>query len=206
MQLNNLKIMTKKNNVAIFLFAGIAVLVVVIVGIVLKNTSDAQKQGTQAVESTNSLVGKPLPAMQLTDKNGQTYPLENLKGKNVVLFFNEGIRCYPACWDQIAAFGTDPRFNSPDTIALSVVVDRPADWEQAQSKMPDLAKAIMLFDNRGSVSKKLGLLSANSSMHSGSMPGHTYLLIDKQGIVRDIYDDANMATNNDLIYEKISKF
>ena len=89
-------------------------------------------------------------------------------------------------------------------VALSVVIDSPQDWEQARSKMPDLAKATILFDSGARASKQYGLLSAHSSMHAGSMPGHTYIVIDKQGIVRDVYDDANMAVNNDILSKKIA--
>ena len=40
-------------------------------------------------------------------------------------------------------------------------------------------------------------------MHKGTYPGHTYILIDKQGIIRFTYDDPTMAIQNDLIYSKI---
>ncbi len=154
----------------------------------------------------NSLVGKPFPASQLFDKDGKQYSIDNLKGKNVVLFFNEGIMCYPACWNQVAALGTDQKFNNQDTVALSVVVDKPGDWQQAMAKMPDLAKATILFDQNSAVSRQLGLLSLTSSMHKGSVPGHTYIVLDKQGVVRYVYDDPNMAINNDMISKKIAEF
>jgi len=57
--------------------------------------------------SLTDLVGKPVPAFSLRDRHGTEYSADKLKGKNIVLFFNEGIMCYPACWDQIAAFGKD---------------------------------------------------------------------------------------------------
>lgn len=198
--------MTKNSNVKLIIYSAIVGVVILIIGLALATTSKTQKEQNQATDSTNSLVGKTLPDMQLTDKTGQLYSLENLKGKNVVLFFSEGIMCYPACWDQIVAFGTDPRFNSSDTIALSVVTDQPSEWEQAKSKMPDITKATILFDQGARASKQYGLLSAHSSMHAGEMPGHSYILIDKQGIVRDVYDDNKMAVNNDLISQKINEF
>lgn len=197
--------MTKNNNIKTIIFSVIVGGIILIIGLALATTNKTQKEQTKATESTNSLVGKPLPDMQLTDKTGQPYPMQDLKGKNVVLFFSEGIMCYPACWDQIVAFGTDPRFNSGDTVALSVVTDKPSEWEQAKNKMPDIAKATILFDQGARASKQYGLLSSHSSMHAGEMPGHTYILIDKQGIVRDVYDDDKMAVNNDLVSQKISE-
>jgi peroxiredoxin len=199
-------------------YIGLAGIVVVVIGIALSNTSKTAEQKQESVATTNNLVGKPLPDIQLKDKTGKIYELTSLKGKNVVLFFNEGLMCYPACWNQMASFATDPRFNSGDTVALSVVTDPAASWETASAKMPDLAKATILFDTASddpnahhgdatnTASYKLGMLSVGSSMHPGQSPGHTYILIDKQGIVREVMDDANMAVNNDQLIEKISKY
>lgn len=195
-----------KNNYKELVIVGIIGAVALVISAALMQTSNKQKQETQGQELAGSLLGQPLPELQLRDKSGEAYPLQAMKGKNLVLFFNEGIMCYPACWNQIAAFGTDARFNSPDTAAFSVVIDSAKDWETAQQKMPDLAKATILFDQNAQASRQLGLLSAHSSMHAGSMPGHTYLLVDKQGLVREVFDDANMGVNNDLLMDKISKF
>lgn len=196
--------MTK--NIKPFVYIGITTVAVVIVGIALFNTSKTSEQKQEAVTTTNSLVGKTLPLVELTDKEGKAYDLASLKGKNVVLFFNEGLMCYPACWNQMAAFGKDARFNSSDTVALSVVVDSPQDWQKAIDKMPDLAKSTTLFDKGATSSHHLGILSMGSSMHTGQLPGHTYILLDKQGVVREVFDDANMGVNNDMLAEKISKF
>lgn len=195
-----------KNNIKTFLIISLVAVALVVIGIALMNTNKISEQKQQAVETSTSLINKPFPNVMLKDKDGKAYPLESLKGKNVVLFFNEGLMCYPACWNQMAAFGTDARFNSTDTVALSVVVDSSQDWQQAIAKMPDLAKAITLFDVGASVSRQLGILSMGSSMHTGQLPGHTYILIDKQGIVREVFDDPNMGNNNEAILQKISKF
>lgn len=205
-----------KNILKPFLIMGLGAIAVIIVGITLFKTSENIKQTQKAVANANELIGKPLPAIQFPDKDGRSYDLSSFKGKNMVLFFNEGIGCYPACWDQMASFGTDPRFNSEDSVAFSVVTDTPQDWQTAFAKMPDLAKAIILFDSGASashhtvptdtVSYRLGMLSMGSSMHTGIMPGHTYIMVDKQGIVRDVYDDPNMAMNNDKLFEMISKY
>lgn len=153
----------------------------------------------------NSLVGKSLPDIQLTDKDGKVYTTENFKGKYTILFFNEGMMCYPACWNQMAGFGSDIRFNANDIQAISVLVDPSKDWQRAIDKMPELAKAETLFDAGANVSKKLGLLTLPSSMHRGSLPGHTYIVLDKDAIVRYVFDDPNMAIANDMLFAKIEE-
>ncbi len=171
-------------------------------------SSDSMHGGSAMAENSdalNSLIGKPMPDFQLADKDGKVYTATDLKGKNTVLFFSEGLMCYPACWNQMVAFGTDPRFNSADVSALSIVVDSPQDWQQAIAKMPDLAKTITLFDTGATVSKELGMLTTASSMHRGSLPGHTYVVLDKEGVVRYVLDDPNMAPGNDMLFAKIGE-
>lgn len=153
----------------------------------------------------NALVGKTAPDFSLTDHNGTTYSLADLKGKDVVLFFNEGMMCYPACWNQIASLGADSRFKGSEVVALSVVVDSASDWNQAIAQMPELKAATVVHDNGGSVSTKYGMLTTKSSMHYGQLPGHSYVVIDKQGIVRHVYDDPNMAIHNDTLATELSK-
>ncbi len=156
-------------------------------------------------DALNSLMGKPIPNIELKDKEGKTYTAADFKGKNIVLFFNEGLMCYPACWNQIASFGSDERFNSSDIQAISVVVDSANDWKTAIAKMPQLAKATTMFDEGASASRQLGMLTTASSMHRGSLPGHTYVVIDKEGIVRYVFDDPNMAMANDILFSKIKE-
>jgi len=169
---------------------------------------DSMHGGTSAQSGTSqsgldSLVGKPAPEFSLKDRNGTVYSPESLKGKNVVLFFNEGIMCYPACWNQMVALATDNRLQTADTVAYSIVTDSPDQWQQAITKMPALGKATILFDTDKSVSKGFGMLNVSSSMHYGAYPGHSFVVVDKEGIVRFVFDDPNMGINNDKVVESL---
>jgi len=173
---------------------------------ILDNMHNGQSSASVDYAQLNSLVGKPLPNIELVDKNSKKYTNESLKGKNTVLFFSEGLMCYPACWNQIAQFGSDPRFTTDKIQVFSVLADSSNDWQKAIEKMPELAKANTLFDIGAVVSRKLGLLTLPSSMHRGSLPGHTYIVLDKEGVVRYINDDPNMAIWNDMLISKMSGF
>lgn len=153
----------------------------------------------------DGLLNKPAPSFSLTDRSGNNYSNASLKGKNVVLFFSEGLSCYPACWNQIASFATDQRFNTSDTVALSVVLDTPDDWQKITQKMDGIDKANIVFDNGGQISRTFGMMSVTSSMRQGTSPGHTYVVIDKQGIVRYVFDDPSMAVRNDQIAAELAK-
>lgn len=158
-----------------------------------------------SLASLNNLMDKPAPAFSLADRDGRVYSSDNLRGKKVVLFFNEGLMCYPACWNQIVALSKDDRFKNDDTVVLSVVVDSKEDWQSAINKMPELAQATVVFDVGAAVAKTFGVLTTPSSMHVGSLPGHTYVLIDKEGTVRYVFDDPNMGIRNDQLVEEIAK-
>jgi len=154
----------------------------------------------------DQLVGKPAPDFTLNTYDGKRVSLSSLKGKKAVLFFNEGLSCYPACWNQIAALGSDARLNNDKVATLSIVVNTAAEWKTAVNKMPELGKETMLIDGDKTVSNQYGMLNLNSSMHKSTLPGHTYVVIDKDGIVRWANDDAKMAVNNDALIEQLGKF
>ena len=79
------------------------------------------------------------------------------------------------------------------------------EWEKAIDKMPELSSATILHDTSKNVSKEYGVLSLPSSMHKGQFPGHTYLVIDKEGIIRFIKDDPQMAVRNDELTTELEK-
>jgi len=150
-------------------------------------------------------VGQKAPDFELESISGETVKLSDYLGKNVVLFFNEGSMCYPACWDQIAGLGNDLRFDTESIAAFSVVVDTKSQWLDIVSKSPNLAKSKILFDTSRSVSKAYDVLYLDSPMHPGALPGHTYFIIDKEGIIRFTLDDPNMALANDKLIKEIEK-
>lgn len=187
-------------------------LAVIAASLVWLGASIAKKTGNEAgaALSGKSIVfseaaGKEAPDFVLDDINGSKVKLSDLRGKNVVLFFNEGLMCYPACLDQVAELGKDSRFNNESVSAFSVVVDSPAGWKQAQKELPYLASAKVLFDNDGDVSKLYGVLKLPSVMHYGRYPGHTYFIIDKNGIIRYTLDDPNMGLRNEQLFSELQK-
>ncbi|OGF51750.1 hypothetical protein A3I27_03705 [Candidatus Giovannonibacteria bacterium RIFCSPLOWO2_02_FULL_43_11b] len=155
--------------------------------------------------SFKEAVGKKAPDFELESIDGKIVKLSDYLGKNVVLFFNEGSMCYPACWDQIAELGNDNRFDAESIITFSIVADSKSQWLEIVSKSPNIAKSKILFDTARSVSKAYDVLYLDSSMHPGGFPGHTYFIIDKNGIIRFTLDDPNMALANDKLIKEMEK-
>lgn len=191
----------------------IAVLTIIIIGFGVEKFSKQGEGGTgssaEKGNTTNNLsqllVGKPAPAFSLADRDGNVYTNDTFKGKRVVFFFNEGLVCYPACWNQMMEFPKDKRFDQNDVAVFSVVVDTKESWQKAIEKMPELGNVKVLFDNEKKTSKDFQMLSASSSMHAGNLPGHSYVVLDKEGVVRYVLDDPKMAINNGTIYSEIEK-
>lgn len=212
--------MNENNNISATIMMAIAV---VVVGVLVWGGSQDRNSELTAVKTPiadthsnplnvdvsvapiNELVGKPASDFALADKNGKVYSLSELRGKNIIMFFNEGLMCYPSCWDQIVTFVRDDRLNREDTVVLSVVVDSPEEWQEAIRQMPELTEAVVVFDDSTEVSKQFGMLGTESSMHKGLFPGHTYIVIDKEGIIRYVLDDPSMRINNDKLVTELGK-
>lgn len=162
--------------------------------------------GGATVDATvfNNLIGKTAPDFILEGYDGKKITLSELKGKNVILFFNEGLMCYPACWNQIAAFGKDTQLQAK-AVVLNITADPKNNWKQAIVKMPELASATVLFDSNRQVSQTYGVLTLPSSMHKGQFPGHSYVIIDKEGIVKFVRDDVQMAVRNTELSAELDK-
>lgn len=183
-----------------------SVLIVSFIGLVVYNRLTGPKsEDTQAKGNFGQLVGKSAPDFTLPSYNDTTVSLSSLRGKKVVLFFNEGIVCYPACWNQVAALGTDKELNNNRIATVSIVPDQRDMWVTAVKKQPDLGKETILLDTDLSASNSYGVLNLESSMHKAAKPGHTYVVLDQKGVVRYTYDDPTMGIQNDRIKKELGK-
>ncbi len=153
----------------------------------------------------SDIVGKQAPDFTLESLSGESIKLSSYRGTNVILFINEGAMCYPACWEQMAQFGSDERFNNKDITVLSIVVNQKSEWERIVLRAPPLAKATILFDTTRAVSSAYDVLFLKSSMHPGTNPGHTYFIVDKEGIIRFAFDDPVMGIRNDMLADELKK-
>ncbi|MCX5418045.1 peroxiredoxin family protein [Streptomyces sp. NBC_00059] len=126
-------------------------------------------------------IGKTAPAFTLAASTGKQVSLSDFRGKNVLLYFQEGLTCQP-CWDQI----TDLEKSAAKVKAAGIdqvvsITTDPADL--ITRKTHDMSLATPVLSDPGlKVSKEYG---ANQyGMMGTSRDGHSFLLVGPDGTIR----------------------
>ena len=171
----------RRSRLPIPLLLGIVAIGVLVVGIAARNTlTGADKQGVPFD------VGRPgpgdmAPDFSLTNADGATFHFADLHGKQVLLYFHEGLGCDP-CWRQIDAIQADlARFTG---LGIDQVVAISADAAEAQGQRAQRTNITIptLADPDRAVSGAYGTLAYG--MMNGALPGHTFFLVGPDGKIR----------------------
>lgn len=144
-----------------------------------KNTNSAGGQYRFAVGDPGP--GQPAPPIVLPSTAGGNFDLASLKGKTILLYFQEGVGCQP-CWDQMrdieanreefAAAGID-EFVTITSNSLDLI---------SQKIAQDGISGPVLADIDLAVSKTY---DANSyGMMGDSTDGHSFIVLGPDGIIR----------------------
>jgi peroxiredoxin len=125
--------------------------------------------------------GKQAPHIALASTSGGTFDLASLRGKTVLVFFQEGIGCEPCwtniqdierSWSRIRALGID-KFVVVTTNTLDQLRQKVAD---------ENIRTPVLSDSTMSISRTYG---ANQyGMMGDSADGHTFLVVGKDGVIK----------------------
>lgn len=123
-------------------------------------------------------VGAVAPAIKLRSSMGGTFDLSAYAGKQVLLYFQEGLTCQP-CWDQITAIQKDmPAFHAVGIDTIVSITNGP--YDQLTQKATDQGLSIpVLADENGAVCNQYGTLRYGMMM--GMNPGHTFILVGADG-------------------------
>lgn len=129
-------------------------------------------------------LNKPAPDFALQSTAGDMVSLSGFRGKNVLLFFSEGLGCDP-CWQQLRDMQNEiSEFQALDTEILTIVVNPPGP-SAVEARKWGISLPV-LIDSGLSVSKSYDALKY--SMHPGQVPGHSFVFIDKGGVVKWRWD------------------
>ena len=125
--------------------------------------------------------GQVAPPIKLASDIGGTFDLTNMRGRTVLLYFQEGLTCQP-CWDQIK----DIEKNEGDLKALGIdmIVSVTTDPVQLlrQKAIEERLHTPILSDPDLAVSKSY---QANSyGMMGANRDGHTFIVIGPDGQIK----------------------
>jgi peroxiredoxin Q/BCP len=147
------------------------------------------------------------PDFTLPDVDGGTFTLSAYRGKaSVLLFFNEGLSCAP-CLNQMSDLDQlNQQFTNLDVIVVSITGDSVnllSSW--AHSSGPQSGK--VLSDQSLAVSKMYDMLGSDKSMMPGMAPGHSFVLVDKSGMIkwRQDYGPGVMYVPNDQVIAAVRR-
>jgi peroxiredoxin len=147
-------------------------------------------------------VGSAAPDFTLQDMAGGTFTLSQFRDKsNVLLFFNEGLSCQPCLQQMYDLDGLNAQFVSNNVMVVSITSDSASQlrgWVTGAGPRygkvlsdPNL-EAFNLYHPAGT---------------GGSMMTHTFVLINKAGMVvwRQDFGPGNMYVQNEQILAAVTQ-
>jgi peroxiredoxin Q/BCP len=125
--------------------------------------------------------GEQAPPIRLQSTDGSTFDLASLRGKTVLLFFQEGLACQP-CWDQIKDIESNiKQFQSLGIDKIVSITSDPLDALRQKVADEGLSTPI-LYDANLAVSRTY---DANKyGMMGESSDGHTFIVVGPDGRIR----------------------
>jgi peroxiredoxin len=152
-----------------------------------------------SARDTSDATSRPAPDFTLTDTSGGTTRLADLRGGNVVLYFNEGAGCQSCLLQMVDIERNADRFASADVTVLPIVMN-PAEQIRADMAANGVKTPFLIDD--GTVSAAYGTLG--KGMHEG-LPGHSFVLIDADGVQRWYGEYPSMYLSSADLLDQIRK-
>lgn len=129
-------------------------------------------------QTTSATTSTPAPDFTLASTDGSSVTLSRLRGKPVLLYFNEGAGC-GACIMQMSEIERNRAGLDALGITVLPIVMNTKDDILADMSHYGVTTPFLLDD--GTVSKAYGTLG--KGMHA-ELPGHSFVLIDSKGVQR----------------------
>lgn len=170
--------------VRVAIFIGVAI---VLLGVIyFLNAGVGSPARTNSASNYPFVVGHPgpgeqAPPIRLQSTDGSAVDLASLRGKTVLLFFQEGLACQP-CWDQIKDI--ESNIGQFQALGIDKIVSITTDpLDAIKQKVSDEGITTpVLSDPTFAVSKTY---NANQyGMMNGTSDGHSFIVIGPDGRIR----------------------
>lgn len=125
--------------------------------------------------STTDAVGAPAPRFTMPSTDGRTVSLDDYRGRDVLLYFNEGVGC-DVCFDQVVQIERAGVFDGTDLTLLPIVVN---DLDSVQAELERFGiETPFLIDPTKEFAAAYRTLGTG---HHADLPGHSFVLVDGRG-------------------------
>lgn len=150
-------------------------------------------------QSTTTGQTRVAPEFTLTDTTGKQVSLADFRGRDVVLYFNEGAGC-GSCLQQMTAIEQQQAaFDDAGITVLPIVMNT---REQITADMRTYGTRSPFLLDDGTVSRAYATLG--KGMHAG-LPGHSFVLIDGDGIQRWFGEYPSMWLAPDQLLKQVQQ-
>lgn len=140
------------------------------------------------------------PAFSLASTDGRTVSLADFRGRNTLLYFNEGVGC-DACFYQMADIEKNASAFAAAGITVVPIVANPASDVQGELTRFGLTTPY-LIDTATSMSQAYGMLG--KGMHA-NLPGHGFVLVDANGQLRWRVEYPSMFVSSSDLLSAVKK-
>ncbi len=159
---------------------------VIVLGVIFFLSNQGNNQGGSSAGQYPFQVGNPgsgvqAPPVTLPSTDGSTFDLASLRGKTVLLYFQEGVSCEP-CWNQLKDIQSQR--GDFQTLGIDTIVSITSDPLSAlKQKVTDEGITIpVLSDPDLAVSQSY---TANGySMMGNSRDGHSFIVVGPDGLIK----------------------
>lgn len=162
-------------------FFAIALGVAVLGALFYLSRGGSSGSGSYEFDVGNPKAGQAAPPIRLPSTAGGVFDLASMRGKTVVLYFQEGIMCQP-CWNQLNDMEKDfGRFRSLGIDSIVSITSDPLD--ALRQKVADEGLSSPLLSDPGvAVSRTY---EANLfGMMGTSMNGHSFVVVGPDGNIK----------------------
>lgn len=153
--------------------------------------------GEYAFEVGSPGPGDPAPDFKLTTTDGDQFDLSALRGKQVLLYFQEGIGCQP-CWDQLTDI--ERRFDEFQALGIgeiATITTDPPDLLAQKVADQGLTTPVMT-DQSLTVSNEYSTPDYRMGGMSESFNGHSFILVGEDGTIQWRADYGGPTTGNTM--------